>query len=99
MEPSSTWQASTTKSSHIGPLAWAIFKKAIDIYFDISAIQDVHMMLLGGFGFLMTFLKRFSFSALGLTFLVVAVVTEWAILLWGFTRISGDFTIHITFME
>ena len=57
------------------------------------------MMLLGGFGFLMTFLKRFSFSALGLTFIVVAVVTEWAILLWGFTRISGDFTIHITFME
>ena len=72
---------------------------AIMNFIFFSAILDVHMMLLGGFGFLMTFLKRYSFSALGLTFIVTAVVTEWSILLWGFTKMNGDFTIHITFLE
>ena len=57
------------------------------------------MMLLGGFGFLMTFLKRYSFSALGLTFIVVAIVTEWSILLWGFTKLEHGYTIHISFLE
>lgn len=57
------------------------------------------MMFLGGFGFLMTFLKRFGFSALGLTFIVTVVVTEWSILLWGFTKMDSSYRIHITFME
>ncbi len=57
------------------------------------------MMLLGGFGFLMTFLKRYGFSAVGLTFLVTAVVTEWSILLWGFTKMDDKFRINITYLE
>ena len=65
----------------------------------ISAILDVHMMLVGGFGFLMTFLKRFGYSALGLTLVVVVFSTEWSILLWGFTTIDASFTIPLDMMK
>ncbi len=57
------------------------------------------MMLIGGFGFLMTFLKKFGFSALGLTMMVVVFTTEWSILLWGFTQMGSDFTIHLTMLQ
>ena len=62
-------------------------------------IIDIHMMLIGGFGFLMTFLKRYGFSSLGLTFIVVTVTTEWAILLRGFTHMDDSFTIKLTILE
>ena len=57
------------------------------------------MMLYGGFGFLMTFLKRYGFSAVSMTMMLTAMVTEWAILLQGFTRLDDNFTITLTFME
>ena len=62
-------------------------------------IIDIHMMLIGGFGFLMTFLKRYGFSSLGLTFIVVTLTTEWAILLRGFTHMDDSFTIKLTMLE
>ena len=64
----------------------------------LLAVLDVHMMLVGGFGFLMTFLKRFGFSALGLTLLVVVFATESSILLWGFSEIDATLTIPINMM-
>ena len=64
-----------------------------------TVIIDIHMMLIGGFGFLMTFLKRYGFSSLGLTFIVVTVTTEWAILLRGFTHMDDSFTIKLTMLE
>ena len=48
------------------------------------------MMLIGGFGFLMTFLKKHGFSSLGLTIMIVVFCTEWSILLWGFTHINAQ---------
>jgi hypothetical protein len=60
---------------------------------------DINMMLVGGFGFLMTFLKKFGFSALGLTLLVVVFCTEWSVLLWGLTKLDATFTIKIAMME
>ena len=61
-------------------------------------ILDVHMMLFGGFGFLMTFLKRHGYSAVALTMMITVVVTEWAILVAGFIRIdSKTFSFGITF--
>ena len=53
-------------------------------------ILDVNMMLIGGFGFLMAFVRRFTYSSLGLTFIVVTFVTEWTILLEGFKYLGTD---------
>ncbi|XP_037088885.1 ammonium transporter Rh type A-like [Pollicipes pollicipes] len=46
--------------------------------------QDVHIMIFIGFGFLMTFLKRYGLSSVSLNFLIAALVLEWAILVNGF---------------
>ena len=60
------------------------------------SIMDIHMMLIGGFGFLMTFMKRYSFTSLGLTFIVILFTTEWTILINGFVNVDPEtFTIAI----
>lgn len=41
-------------------------------------------MILVGFGFLMTFLSRYGFSAVGFNFMITAFVIQWAILTNGF---------------
>ena len=40
-------------------------------------------MIVVGFGFLMTFLKRYSWSALGFNFLFTAFTVQWSILVQG----------------
>lgn len=40
-------------------------------------------MIFVGFGFLMTFLKRYSFGAVGFNFLVAAFGIQWALLMQG----------------
>ena len=40
-------------------------------------------MIIVGFGFLMTFLKRYSWSSLGFNFLFTAFTVQWAILVQG----------------
>jgi len=55
-----------------------------DILFFYSFFQDVHVMMFIGFGFLMTFLRRYSFSSVSFNFLVAAFVLEWAILVRGY---------------
>jgi ammonium transporter Rh len=61
--------------------------------------MDVHTMMFIGFGFLMTFLKKYGYSSVGYNFLVAAFVLEWALLVrnWidnGFFR-SGTLQISI----
>ncbi|XP_045594007.1 ammonium transporter Rh type A [Procambarus clarkii] len=46
--------------------------------------QDVHVMIFVGFGFLMTFLKKYGFSAVGLNFMISGLCLQWAILIHGF---------------
>jgi ammonium transporter Rh len=46
--------------------------------------QDVNVMMLIGFGFLMTFVKNHSWSALSYTFFINAVIIQLYILLSGF---------------
>jgi len=42
--------------------------------------QDVHVMIFIGFGFLMTFLKKYGFSSVGFNFLISALVIQVSIL-------------------
>ncbi|XP_041703445.1 ammonium transporter Rh type B [Coregonus clupeaformis] len=48
-----------------------------------SEFQDVHVMVILGFGFLATFLVRYSFSGAGFTLLVAAMAVQWAVILNG----------------
>jgi ammonium transporter Rh len=42
--------------------------------------QDVHVMIFVGFGFLMTFLRRYGYGAVAITFFLSAFALQWAIL-------------------
>ena len=53
------------------------------VYF--SVILDIQVMLFVGFGFLMTFLRRFGYSAVCFTMLLIVFCVEYAILVKGFT--------------
>jgi len=52
--------------------------------------QDVHVMIFVGFGFLMTFLKKYSYSAVGYTFIIGAIAIQWAVLVIGFWHGVAD---------
>lgn len=56
-----------------------------------AGFQDVHVMIFVGFGFLMTFLKRYSFGAVGFNFLIAAFGLQWALLMQGWFH-SLDYT-------
>ncbi|ESO83379.1 hypothetical protein LOTGIDRAFT_133634 [Lottia gigantea] len=60
--------------------------------------QDVHVMIFIGFGFLMTFLKRYGFSAVGLNLLIAALILQWATLVQGYLHSDGNVHISITSM-
>ncbi|CDQ99269.1 unnamed protein product, partial [Oncorhynchus mykiss] len=48
-----------------------------------TVFQDVHVMIFIGFGFLMTFLKRYGFSSVGLNLLLAAFALQWGLLVQG----------------
>ncbi|XP_062840584.1 ammonium transporter Rh type A [Anolis carolinensis] len=56
--------------------------------------QDVHVMIFVGFGFLMTFLKKYGFSSVGINLLIAALGLQWGILLQGFWHMKYN-EIHI----
>ncbi|XP_074009125.1 ammonium transporter Rh type A [Numenius arquata] len=51
--------------------------------------QDVHVMIFIGFGFLMTFLKKYGFSSVGITMLIAAFGLQWGTLMQGFWHMKG----------
>lgn len=59
--------------------------------FILAVFQDVHVMIFIGFGFLMTFLKRYGFGGIGFNFLVAAVALQWAILVNGFFHLHNGY--------
>ncbi|KAJ3607073.1 hypothetical protein NHX12_026588 [Muraenolepis orangiensis] len=50
--------------------------------------QDVHVMIFIGFGFLMTFLKRYGFSSVGVNLLLAALGLQWGLLTQGFWHLT-----------
>ncbi|KAI0218290.1 Ammonium transporter Rh type B-A [Lamellibrachia satsuma] len=52
--------------------------------------KDVHVMIFVGFGFLMTFLKKYGYGSIGFNLLLGAVVIQWATLIEGFFMHSGS---------
>ncbi|XP_007516709.1 ammonium transporter Rh type C isoform X2 [Erinaceus europaeus] len=54
-----------------------------EFYYRYPSFQDVHVMIFVGFGFLMTFLQRYGFSAVGFNFLLAAFGIQWALLMQG----------------
>ena len=61
----------------------------------ILVFIDVHTMMFIGFGFLMTFLKRYGYSAIGFNFLIAAFVLEWSLLVRGWLHDSNTIKINI----
>lgn len=58
--------------------------------------QDVHVMIFIGFGFLMTFLKRYGFSSVGVNLLLAAFGLQWGLLMQGLWHLdNGKIKINI----
>ncbi|XP_063279607.1 ammonium transporter Rh type A [Prinia subflava] len=61
--------------------------------------QDVHVMIFVGFGFLMTFLKKYGFSSVGFNMLIAAFGLQWGILMQGFWHMkNGKIPVNIESM-
>ncbi|KAG7385776.1 hypothetical protein PHYBOEH_008902 [Phytophthora boehmeriae] len=52
--------------------------------------MDVHVMIFVGFGFLMTFLRKYSFSAVSINFVVAVMSLQWGIIAVTMVRQIGD---------
>lgn len=57
-----------------------------DIYASYPWLQDVNVMILIGFGYLMTFVNLYGWSSVGYTFLITAVGIQYYILWGGFWK-------------
>jgi len=54
-----------------------------------AEFQDIQVMIFIGFGFLMTFLRKYGYSATGFTLFMAALVVQWAVLMKGFLHMEG----------
>ncbi|UJR17563.1 hypothetical protein I4U23_004459 [Adineta vaga] len=54
------------------------------VEFYYSMFTDIHVMMFIGFGFLMTFLSHYSYSAIGFNFILCAFTVEWALIMRGY---------------
>ena len=57
------------------------FQTAIDGAY--TTFQDVHVMIFIGFGFLMTYLRKYSFSSVSFNLLISAFALQWTIICFG----------------
>ncbi|XP_008068812.1 ammonium transporter Rh type C [Carlito syrichta] len=66
-----------------------------EFYYRYPSFQDVHVMVFVGFGFLMTFLQRYGFGAVGFNFLLAAFGIQWALLMQGWLHHLEDRHINL----
>lgn len=55
-----------------------------------SVFQDVHVMIFVGFGFLMTFLKKYGFSGVGFNLFLAALGLQWGTIVQGLLHYKGQ---------
>lgn len=67
-------------------------RDAKEILTDYPMFQDVHVMIFIGFGFLMTFLKKYGLSAVSLNMLCAVVCLQWSTLVIGFFHLHERIT-------
>nr|XP_006130525.1 RH-like protein isoform X1 [Pelodiscus sinensis] len=60
------------------------------------AFQDVSVMVILGFGFLLAFLKRYGFSSTGFNLLIATLGIQWALLMEGFLFSSPSGKVKIS---
>lgn len=65
-------------------------KPNTDVATYYGLFQDVHVMIFVGFGFLMTFLKRYGYGSVGFNFLLSALIIQWATLVGGYLGSHGE---------
>lgn len=66
----------------------------IAVYYPM--FQDVHVMIYIGFGFLMTFLKKYGYGAVGYNFFIASLVTQWGTIVSGcFNQLYSEGKKHI----
>ncbi|KAK7865269.1 hypothetical protein R5R35_012566 [Gryllus longicercus] len=58
--------------------------------------QDVHVMIFVGFGFLMTFLRKYGYSSVSFNMLVGTLTVQWAIIVRGLFELEEDSKIHVS---
>ncbi|PRP82921.1 hypothetical protein PROFUN_06698 [Planoprotostelium fungivorum] len=58
----------------------------IEVHREYGYFRDISIMVFFGFGFLMTFVRRYAYSAIGYTFLIGAFVTQWSVILQAFVE-------------
>ena len=67
--------------------------KKYNLFFFVNHLKvfsDLHSITLLGFGFLMTFLKRYGYSSVGFNLLLVAFAVQWALILRGWFEWNYD---------
>ncbi|XP_020849553.1 ammonium transporter Rh type A [Phascolarctos cinereus] len=70
-----------------------------DGFLELYALfQDIHVMIFTGFGFLMTFLKKYGFSSVGINMLIAALGLQWGTLMQGILHHHKKFYIGIKSM-
>eukprot|EP00794_Sanderia_malayensis_P008262 gene8262-9145_t len=55
-----------------------------------SVFQDVHVMIFIGFGFLMTFLKKYGYTAVGYNMIIASVTIQWAMVVNAWLANAAD---------
>ncbi|XP_013145543.1 PREDICTED: ammonium transporter Rh type B-B [Papilio polytes] len=63
--------------------------------FDVQGFEGTHVMIFIGFGFLMTFLRKYCYSGVGFNMFLAALVIQWALLCQSWYHMK-DNIIYIT---
>lgn len=71
--------------------SFGLFSSKLFCFFlsSFSVFQDVHVMIFVGFGFLMTFLKKYGFSGAGFNLFLAALGLQWGTIVQGLLHDNG----------